>query len=284
MALKEQDIVLVSKDVDGTKVIQMPITRVENVEGAIKTVNGTSPDAQGNVKVTSVDKATKATQDEFGNNINEIYSKKTDVVSALATKADKEHSHTISDVSGLDTALAGKQPKGDYSVEGHTHTTGSITDLSSVLASKQDKGNYVTSVNGVAPDSKGSVTVNAVPPSITATATTLPAGSQATVSRGGTDAAPTFTFGIPQGAIGPQGPQGPRGQGFNTVTNAGTTGPAGNVTIGVAQTASINIPFFTVNSYGQVTSRGTRVLKISTGGGCSNCNNCSDCNNCGDSP
>lgn len=51
MAIKEQDIVLVEKDEKGNKVIQMPITRVENVEGAIKTVNGSKPDSQGNVAV-----------------------------------------------------------------------------------------------------------------------------------------------------------------------------------------------------------------------------------------
>jgi hypothetical protein len=33
MALKEQDVVLYSTDADGNKVIQMPITRIENVEG-----------------------------------------------------------------------------------------------------------------------------------------------------------------------------------------------------------------------------------------------------------
>ena len=31
--LKEQDIVLTNKDADGNPVIQMPITRLENVEG-----------------------------------------------------------------------------------------------------------------------------------------------------------------------------------------------------------------------------------------------------------
>ena len=35
MALKEQDVVLYSTDADGNKVIQMPITRVDNVEGAV---------------------------------------------------------------------------------------------------------------------------------------------------------------------------------------------------------------------------------------------------------
>ena len=52
MALKEQDVVLYSTDSDGNKIIQMPITRVENVEGAVKTVNGVSPNDSGNVTIT----------------------------------------------------------------------------------------------------------------------------------------------------------------------------------------------------------------------------------------
>ena len=64
-------------------------------------------------------------------------------------------------------------------------------------------------------------------PVITATATTLPAGSQATVTKSGPAENPTFEFGIPrgdkgikgdrgiqgpQGEVGPQGPIGPQGE------------------------------------------------------------------------
>ena len=52
MALKEQDIVLYSTDNDGNKIIQMPITRVENVEGAVKTVNNISPNDSGDITIT----------------------------------------------------------------------------------------------------------------------------------------------------------------------------------------------------------------------------------------
>lgn len=48
MALKEQDVVLYTTDTNGNKIIQMPITRVENVEGAIKTINGVVADDNGN--------------------------------------------------------------------------------------------------------------------------------------------------------------------------------------------------------------------------------------------
>lgn len=58
MALKEQDVVLTTKDASGNTVIQMPITRVENVEGAIKTVNGAGPNASGNVSFPDMSAAT----------------------------------------------------------------------------------------------------------------------------------------------------------------------------------------------------------------------------------
>lgn len=84
-----------------------------------------------------------------------------------------------------------------------------------------DMSKYVQSVNGVTPDDSGNVEVNATPPSISVGATTLAAGSTATVTKTGTDEAPVFTFGIPKGdkgdkgdtgATGPQGPQGPAGE------------------------------------------------------------------------
>lgn len=76
---------------------------------------------------------------------------------------------------------------------------------------------YVQSVNGVTPDDSGNVEVNATPPSISVAATTLAAGSTATVTKSGTDEAPVFTFGIPKGEKGDKGdtgatgPQGPAG-------------------------------------------------------------------------
>lgn len=48
-------------------------------------------------------------------------------------------------------------------------------------------------------------------PYISVSATTLNPGSQATVTRSGTDTNPTFAFGIPRGATGATGPQGPAG-------------------------------------------------------------------------
>ena len=89
-------------------------------------------------------------------------------------------------------------------------------------------GGKVKTVNGVEPDASGNIAVAATPPAISATATTMAAGSAATVTRGGTDAAPSFVFGIPRGDKGDTGPMGPQGP-------IGPQGPAG---AGVSQIGS----------------------------------------------
>ena len=81
-----------------------------------------------------------------------------------------------------------------------------------------------TKVNGVAADASGNITVNANPPSISVSATTLAAGSAATVTKTGTNNSPVFTFGIPQGAKGDKGATGPQGP----------AGPAGTASPGIA--------------------------------------------------
>ena len=48
---------------------------------------------------------------------------------ALAGKADISHSHEIAQVNGLQQALDGKQPTGNYSTAGHTHTKSDVTDF-----------------------------------------------------------------------------------------------------------------------------------------------------------
>lgn len=63
MALKEQDIVFTTTDEAGNIVIQMPITRVENVEDAVRTVNSVKPDKNGDVKI-DIDMSHLATKEE----------------------------------------------------------------------------------------------------------------------------------------------------------------------------------------------------------------------------
>lgn len=64
MALKEQDIVFTTTDEAGNTVIQMPITRVENVEDAVRTVNSIKPDSNGDIHI-DVDMSHLATKDEL---------------------------------------------------------------------------------------------------------------------------------------------------------------------------------------------------------------------------
>lgn len=51
MGLIEKEIVLTSKDASGNTVVHKPYTHVEQVEGAVATVNGNAPDDNGNVVI-----------------------------------------------------------------------------------------------------------------------------------------------------------------------------------------------------------------------------------------
>ena len=123
MALKEQDVVFTGKDVNGNTVIQMPITRVENVEGAVKYVNKVGPDEIGNVTieypVTSVNGKTGDVTLRFapsgspisvsatpGNNSNWTYTTTTDGYLAISARAGTGRSSSY--VSGDEGAV------GDY--------------------------------------------------------------------------------------------------------------------------------------------------------------------------
>src|SRR5699024_7654674 len=52
---------------------------------------------------------------------------------AIGSKADKTHTHTTSQVTGLDTALSGKAEKS------LTHSTSQVTGLDTALSGKADK-------------------------------------------------------------------------------------------------------------------------------------------------
>ena len=73
--LKEQDIVLLDYDDNNNPIIQMPITRVENVEGLEEALDEKQP---------------------------------------IGNYSEEGHGHQIADVSGLQNALDGKQAKGSY--------------------------------------------------------------------------------------------------------------------------------------------------------------------------
>ena len=71
--------------------------------------------------------------------------------------ASESHTHSISNVTNLQSALDGKQPKGSYATSkaltdglagkanaSHTHTIANVTGLQAALDGKQPKGSYAT--------------------------------------------------------------------------------------------------------------------------------------------
>lgn len=148
MAIKEQDVVLVAKDTSGNKVIQMPITRVENVEGAIKTVNKVAPDASGNVAINTVANATKATQDASGNVITTTYatktelSKKLDTTSAF-TKAQADNLYLGKSAKAVSAGTADTATKATQDASGNVITSTYATKTE--LGNKLDKTAKATS-------------------------------------------------------------------------------------------------------------------------------------------
>ena len=61
----------------------------------------------------------------------------------------------------------------------------------------------------------------------------------------------------------------------NSGVSAGSFGPTSSVTVNINQTGQINVPYFTVNAQGRITSMGHRTLRVTSG--CQQCSNCSDC-------
>lgn len=92
-----------------------------------------------------------STQKDFIKNKPDLstYATATALSTGLAGKANKAHTHDVADVTGLQTALDGKQPKGSYVTTtaltdglagkantAHTHTIANVTDLQDALNGK----------------------------------------------------------------------------------------------------------------------------------------------------
>jgi hypothetical protein len=69
---------------------------------------------------------------------NAVYDQFLAVQNALANKAPLVHTHAIADVTGLQAALDGKQPTGNYSLVGHTHVIADTVGLQAALDAKAD--------------------------------------------------------------------------------------------------------------------------------------------------
>lgn len=57
------------------------------------------------------------------------------------------HTHQISNVSGLQTELDSKQPSGSYALSGHTHLIENVSGLQIALDNKQPSGSYASAVH-----------------------------------------------------------------------------------------------------------------------------------------
>ena len=117
-----------------------------------------------------------------------------------------------------DTGATGPTgPKGDTGATGATGPQGE-QGIQGIQGEKGEKGDTGATgpIGETGPQGpkgeKGDKGDTGKTPEITATATTLPAGSSATVTKSGTAENPTFAFGIPKGDKGDTGPQGPKGE------------------------------------------------------------------------
>lgn len=70
------------------------------------------------------------------------YFTESEVTTALSGKADTSHTHSIANVTGLQTALDGKQASGSYAAATHTHVISDVTGLQTALDGKQAAGSY----------------------------------------------------------------------------------------------------------------------------------------------
>jgi hypothetical protein len=68
----------------------------------------------------------------------------TGLQTALDGKAASSHTHAIDEVTGLQAELDGKQAAGSYAAASHTHTIAQVTGLQTALDGKQAAGSYIT--------------------------------------------------------------------------------------------------------------------------------------------
>ena len=115
--------------------------------------------------------------------------------------------YTISFTSGATTTFQVTNGKGITKIE-KTATSGLVDTYTITFNDTTTSTFQVT--NGAKGD-KGDKGDTGVTPNITATATTLPAGSSATVTKSGTAENPAFAFGIPKGDKGDKGEKGDKG-------------------------------------------------------------------------
>jgi hypothetical protein len=110
--------------------------------------------------------------------------------SSLASKANLSHTHAISDTTGLQTALDGKQVAGSYAAASHTHTASQITDFNAAVVAASPPTTNASLLTS------GTVASERLPLATTTTAGALVVGSGLSVSSGIVSANVTSINGI----------------------------------------------------------------------------------------
>lgn len=175
MALKEQDIVFTTTDEAGNTVIQMPITRVENVEGAVRTVNSIKPDNNGDVKI-DIDMSHLATKEEVTQGLSKkrehtIQIANADLNTLLEDKTwacsgtlkNTPIACTFCIVQAYDTGapISGNIVQVCYIPNQTDNTVRTFTRncLNGLTFGKWTESGAVKTVNSIAPDASGEVTL-----------------------------------------------------------------------------------------------------------------------------
>lgn len=171
----------------------------------VLSVNGTAPDASGNVTVAgggggSAPDATTTAKGivQLAGDLGGTAAAPT--VPGLAGKANTSHTHSTAQVTGLDTALAGKASSS------HTHPASQVSDSTTVgrsVLTAADAAAARTAIGAQVSGAIGGVTVTGIPTAgQVPTATSGTAATWQTPATGGGSAPPRFPLATVRGGIG----------------------------------------------------------------------------------
>ena len=261
MALKERDIVIRSKDDDNNDCIDMPITRLANIESGadsktsqtdddyIPIIDSSNGEQMKKIKVGNLVVPEYTTSTALGNftakeklsaAFGKISKAIADLIAHLADnvrhitaaertawngKAAGNHTHTAADVGALTNIKIGTVTTGaaGSSASATASTSGTVTTLDLVIPKGDTGAKGATGAQGAKGD-KGDTGANGVTPTIKAAngANINVVGTPSvTASTSGTTT--TFTFNNLKGATGAQGAKGDKGD----KGDAGAAGAAG---------------------------------------------------------
>lgn len=159
MAIAEKNIVITSKDELNQTVIYKPYTSVDLVEGAVSSINGITPDDNGNVNISRIDNANNAKSADSVE-WNNVKNKPTNV-SAFINDAGYLTQHQSLDgyAKKSDVAALMSTKLGVTATAYAATRDGAGNNISTTYAKKTDISGMVKSVNGVTPNVAGDVTI-----------------------------------------------------------------------------------------------------------------------------